>query len=133
MSSLDQTTKQWILNSLIFSTNFSQFASWKRNHNKYSLTQFVDSEFVIWWYDTMITLIEWDAVISRDFKYLCINVKRPDVLTRKSPNTFRIRQVSSRWPTKAEHGFLTSWQWPQAISWRKEYKKNWFWWRPSAG
>ena len=32
---------------------FSQFASWKKNHNKYSLKFFVDSEFeigeTIWW------------------------------------------------------------------------------------
>ena len=28
---------------------FSQFASWKRNHNKCSLKEFVESEFVIWY------------------------------------------------------------------------------------
>ena len=33
--------------SPIFSTNFSQFASWTRDHQKYSLKQLVDSEFEI--------------------------------------------------------------------------------------
>ena len=38
---------------LLLQNIFFQFASWKRNHNKYSLKKFVDSEFVIgeptWW------------------------------------------------------------------------------------
>jgi hypothetical protein len=41
-------TSHWFKTSV-----FSQFASWKRNHNEYSLKKFVDSEFEIgesiWW------------------------------------------------------------------------------------
>ena len=49
--------------SPILSANFSQFASWIRNHNKYSLKKFKIGEFVKGLCSVICTL--WESVIHQ--------------------------------------------------------------------
>ena len=53
-SKFDQTTKQKNLFSPIFSMNFSQFATWKRNHNKYRISAYSFRKFAGIFYNLQI-------------------------------------------------------------------------------
>ena len=59
-----------------FFFSLSQFGSWKRNHNKYSLKKFVDSEFeigeTIWWICYMVCSI-WNLPERRGSKSFSSN------------------------------------------------------------
>ena len=42
---------------LVQNSLFSLFAGWKRQPNKYLLKFFLDSEFIVWWFDSMSLLV----------------------------------------------------------------------------
>ena len=54
-----------VMGQKYFLVLFSQFATWKKNHNNHLLKMFTDSEFVVWWFDPMSTLFK--SLIKKRF------------------------------------------------------------------
>ena len=52
----------WDQTNLGFPIFFSVCCSWKKNHSKYLLKETVDSEFVLWWFHLMCSLLNNQAI-----------------------------------------------------------------------